>query len=1045
MAFIDGNVVRILMKDFLTFDDMEVHPKPHLNVIIGPNGTGKSTIMCGLALALSQKPAITGRAKEVSEYVKHGKETATIEVEIYRGQTKKSNLVVKRVITRTNTSQFYLQGEKASYKEVESSLKKLRIQLDNLCQFLPQDRVVEFAKMNNVQLLENTEKTVGGESLYEQHEAVRNSGGAVQQLRIRVQQIQTQFQAELGKNASVEAEVRNHDVRKGLETEIKELQTRRLWFLYTQQRTQHLSLKKNKEKLMAELNALKERWQPEAEQIENFQTAVDTVRNRIKIEERVVSNIGAESSGLESRWSEFEEQRQDALREYQRKEEMHRQQQQTLQDLHKQLSATKTEIEQHCSKMKQDDDSAQQRVISELTSEVQTIGTNLTGLQNTLHSTRNQHNNQLLEIKQITDQLNRMQDTNRQRMQLLQQRYGDAYRAAMWLQKNSDRFKNTVHPPICTLLNVPNPVYAQYVEDRIPRADLIAFVCRDKDDVNLLKQLMDEQNWAVNIVHSASDSVAEFKPSRSVQDVRRLGFEMYLLDAVEGPGAVLNYLCKTYALHNIPVATKDTVNVQRVPSNFPRFYIGDSRYHHSRSRYTSDIMTNLSFVQKPMLLTVTEQTQRLTALQQQHSQLSQHASETEKSCQQLHNKEGELLILLEEKRKLKQQMLQQRNLRKTLQSRLEQKEAQIVRAEKDAVDIDEADKVKEHKMKAATRSSMDVIKGWSELAQRQSSVKHNLTALRSKFKCLGDTITELTTAMQEMEQRVTEKREEVAEAVQQVKETVRAGQETLAELLLSLGLSSASQINDAVRGTFNDGVQGLEPTEQKLTELEAHRDCLVTADAQVVEEFNRRKKHIENLQLQLDRVKEEEERCTSSMAEQRAEWLKNVATLTSTINQSFSKLMARMKCAGEVKLSKPENEDELSKYGLSICVRFRGSERLRELTAQQQSGGERAVSTALYLLALQTLSAVPFRCADEINQGMDAENERQMFTMLVEHMTDINASQYFLITPKLLPNLPYNDRVNFICVFNGPKISCQISLKDVFKRKAQLAKAAKAR
>ena len=34
-------------------------------------------------------------------------------------------------------------------------------------------------------------------------------------------------------------------------------------------------------------------------------------------------------------------------------------------------------------------------------------------------------------------------------------------------------------------------------------------------------------------------------------------------------------------------------------------------------------------------------------------------------------------------------------------------------------------------------------------------------------------------------------------------------------------------------------------------------------------------------------------------------------------------------------------------------------------------------------------------------QGMDAENERQMFTMLVEHMTDVNASQYFLVTPKV--------------------------------------------
>ncbi|KAF2354453.1 P-loop containing nucleoside triphosphate hydrolase [Trinorchestia longiramus] len=252
-------------------------------------------------------------------------------------------------------------------------------------------------------------------------------------------------------------------------------------------------------------------------------------------------------------------------------------------------------------------------------------------------------------------------------------------------------------------------------------------------------------------------------------------------------------------------------------------------------------------------------------------------------------------------------------------------------------------------------------------------------------------------------------KQEVNDASLRVKESVKAGQETLSELLNMLGLESASLINDEVRSRFASGLQGLEATEQKLNELEAHRDCLVTADAQVVGEFNRRKKHIENLALQLEKLRVEEERGSTDVSELRSEWLSSISTLTSTINSSFSRLMARIKCAGEVKLSKPQNEDDLSKYGLSICVRFRGSEKLRELTAQQQSGGERAVSTALYLLALQTLSTVPFRCADEINQGMDSENERQMFTMLVEHMTDMNASQYFLITPKISEQTPQCD------------------------------------
>ena len=49
-------------------------------------------------------------------------------------------------------------------------------------------------------------------------------------------------------------------------------------------------------------------------------------------------------------------------------------------------------------------------------------------------------------------------------------------------------------------------------------------------------------------------------------------------------------------------------------------------------------------------------------------------------------------------------------------------------------------------------------------------------------------------------------------------------------------------------------------------------------------------------------------------------------------------------------------------------VKFRDTESLQLLTSTRQSGGERSVSTMLYLLALQDLTNCPFRAVDEINQ-----------------------------------------------------------------------------
>lgn len=39
-------------------------------------------------------------------------------------------------------------------------MNDLNIQVANLCQFLPQEKVAEFARMNPQELLENTEKAV---------------------------------------------------------------------------------------------------------------------------------------------------------------------------------------------------------------------------------------------------------------------------------------------------------------------------------------------------------------------------------------------------------------------------------------------------------------------------------------------------------------------------------------------------------------------------------------------------------------------------------------------------------------------------------------------------------------------------------------------------------------------------------------------------------------------------------------------------------------------------------------------------------------------
>jgi len=78
------------------------------------------------------------------------------------------------------------------------------------------------------------------------------------------------------------------------------------------------------------------------------------------------------------------------------------------------------------------------------------------------------------------------------------------------------------------------------------------------------------------------------------------------------------------------------------------------------------------------------------------------------------------------------------------------------------------------------------------------------------------------------------------------------------------------------------------------------------------------------------------------------------------------------------------------------------------------------VSTMLYLISLQDLTSCPFRLVDEINQGMDPINERMIFQQIVDSASTAGKPQYFLITPKLLPDLTYTSKTTVFTVCNGP-------------------------
>ena len=56
--FSKGAVWRLRLVNFLVYEDTFVEFGPRLNVVIGPNGCGKSTLVCAITLGLGGSPKV---------------------------------------------------------------------------------------------------------------------------------------------------------------------------------------------------------------------------------------------------------------------------------------------------------------------------------------------------------------------------------------------------------------------------------------------------------------------------------------------------------------------------------------------------------------------------------------------------------------------------------------------------------------------------------------------------------------------------------------------------------------------------------------------------------------------------------------------------------------------------------------------------------------------------------------------------------------------------------------------------------------------------
>lgn len=242
-SYVPGSIVRVACENFVTYDSVGFFPGPHLNMIIGPNGTGKSTVVCAIALGLGWKPNVLGRGKDVASFVKLGHESGWVEIEL-QGLAGEENTVIRRVMFReSSSSDWVLNGLPVTAREINKAVTRFSIDISNLCTFLPQDRVVEFAQMSPARLLQETQRVAGDPQLFQWHKQLIEEGHVLAGIQMRLEQTQTEHNHMLERITALERDVRRYRERQELERTVAYLKIRVLFAKYNEAKERYLATK----------------------------------------------------------------------------------------------------------------------------------------------------------------------------------------------------------------------------------------------------------------------------------------------------------------------------------------------------------------------------------------------------------------------------------------------------------------------------------------------------------------------------------------------------------------------------------------------------------------------------------------------------------------------------------------------------------------------------------------------------------------------------------------------------------------------------------
>ena len=922
---VKGSVVRVSLRNFMTYVNETFWPGPNFNVVVGANGSGKSSIVTALCICLGGDLNYLNRQTDISSLVNNNSDQSEAQVEVELFDPAGSNTVVQcSIYNNGRGTSFKINGKKVGKAELNKLTENLQIQPGNMCQFLPQDVVRDFPTMTNQDIFYNTVKAVGDMSLIDTYDKLKN-------IQIDVEQLDEHLETKENTLANLERKEKKLDNDKQIYEERRKYEKRKIvienalkWEKFKILRKKVKETRDKERSLKGKIDDIEKNQRPLRVFLENYESKVNAKKEEIeradkeytsqcsKVEEFDISDYEETLDRLNEQLRDLTQQESDRISNKQR--------------ISEEINALKLFLSSNTLDPKIDEK------ISELMQKRSKYEENLQRQETSLNELEYQQQGFLREKDKLERNQAELQNLKNRKLTTLQRENPDAYEGVQWLKENKHMFKAPVHDPIMLSLDVKDKSLARYVETHIGKADLEGFVCENPDDVNTLtKELREKMRLRkINAFHSNPDDPSKFAHPMPKAEMTKYTIVDYISDMYSAPAAVNAYLCRQKGLHQVPVFREENNHSGDLKFKFHNYYIGNQKFNTRKSKYSGMLSTGMEDIAGRQVIRLaavvdTQEVERVAADLEAKNKViinnSARLANFKRNCDNIRNEVNKLNEEINKLRSVKKEFSHK-------QSELDMKRRTLEQMKEPVLNIDA-------RKREITAEKKKVVLKLAKLTSVHADLAKKSVAAETRRRLLHLSFQNIESENSENSEKLAGLNRELETAQAQYKEIQKVWDKDKKALQ-----ERHSEARKAT-GILSDDIKYKPPEDwqRKFDELGSSDEAVLGAYLdECISELKHMKKipdqtiaDIETLKEKLTNARNDKESLEKEIANKRHEakklkmkWMNGVQELVENVNDKFGSMMADLGYNGEISLSQGKDDIDFSSYGIKIQVgRFR--------------------------------------------------------------------------------------------------------------------------